>query len=78
MIKASDNQQYWLGDEASLLHHIAIEQKIHDTPTSQLQDMSIRAMTEYAAEKDREDAVEFGGSTLPVLIIPVLAGCSAG
>jgi len=57
-MKINDNQ-YWLGDETSLRNHISIEQKIHDTPTAELQDMSIRAMTEYDAEKV-EDFGEFG------------------
>jgi len=50
---------YWLGDESSLRNHLLIEQKIHDTPTSELQDMSIRAMTDSNLEADM-DFGEFG------------------
>lgn len=56
-MKMSENQ-YWLGDETSLRNHIAIEQKLHDTPTSELQDMSIRAMTEY--DEQKVEAADFG------------------
>lgn len=54
-MKINDNQ-YWLGDETSLRNHLSIEQKIHSTPTAELQDMAIRAMTEY----EDDSAVEFG------------------
>lgn len=49
-----NDNQYWLGNETSLRNHLSIEQKIQDTPTAELQDMAIRAMTE--ADHD----VEFG------------------
>lgn len=57
-MRSSDNQ-YWLGDEASLRSNIEAELKNHNTPTAELQELSTRAMTEYDAS-DVEDFGEFG------------------
>lgn len=46
----TDSGHFWLGDEDSLLSHLKAEEKLHATPTAQLQDMSIRAMSEAATE----------------------------
>ncbi|PNV85929.1 MAG: signal peptide peptidase SppA [Desulfobacteraceae bacterium] len=57
-MRSSDNQ-FWLGDEASLRSNIEAELKNHNTPTVDLQELSTKAMTEYA-EAEQADFGEFG------------------
>lgn len=57
-MRSSDNQ-YWLGDESSLRSNIEAELKNHNTPTVELQELSTKALTEYAAAEEA-DFGEFG------------------
>ncbi|RLA59378.1 MAG: signal peptide peptidase SppA, partial [Epsilonproteobacteria bacterium] len=53
-----NENEFWLGDEVSLSIHAAQENKVAGTATAELQDMCIRATTEYA-DQDEEDFGEF-------------------
>ncbi len=44
------NNNYWLGDEASLLHYVEMEKKIHLTPAQDLQNLSIQIMVDSVQE----------------------------
>ncbi len=55
-MKTSNN--FWLGDESSFLSFLGSEKKIHETSVSELQNVSIQAMTEAA--QSQSEFGEFG------------------
>lgn len=50
--------EYWLGDEGGFLTHVAVEKKVHDTPTKDLQSMSLSA--DHDALSGADEFGEFG------------------